>query len=242
MVIQLIPLRGPLDWALAHRQYIVARWLLGNGADVHHISARGWTPAFSLFGEESYHQNSCEEFLELLLGASFDNFNAQDGAGWTIMHRAAAWGNADHVKSLLARGATLDARMSNLGWTPIFCAVQFNNLSTFSEIVQNQPGFLAATDARGWTLLHVAVNASRLEMIQLLIELGADPHALSFPTASYIPEGMRNLSLTPGDIANIRGSTVLAAYLGALAASGHEVHTVANEKGDTLDLFWPSNS
>src|SRR5882757_7830454 len=153
MIIQLIYLRGPLDWALAHRQYIVARWLLDNRADVHHISARGWTPAFSLFGEESRHQNSCEEFLELLLGASFDNFNAQDGAGWTIMHRAAAWGNADHIKSLLTRGATLDIRMSNLGWTPIFCAVQFNNLSTFAEVVQNQPHFLAATGARGWTLL-----------------------------------------------------------------------------------------
>jgi ankyrin repeat protein len=132
--------------------------------------------------------------------------------------------------------------MSNLGWTPIFCAVQFNNLSTFAEVVQNQPHFLAATDARGWTLLHVAANASRLEMMRLLIGLGADPHALSFPTASYIPEGMSNISLTPGDIANIRGSAVLAAYLDALAASGYEVHVVANEKEDTLDLFWPSIS
>jgi ankyrin repeat protein len=115
MELRLISLRGSLDWALAHRQYVVARWLLDNRADIHHISARGWTPAFSLFGEESHHYESCEEFLELLLGASFNNFNAKDGAGWTVMHRAAAWGNADHIKSLIRRGASLDIRTSNVG-------------------------------------------------------------------------------------------------------------------------------
>ncbi|RDL41307.1 uncharacterized protein BP5553_01286 [Venustampulla echinocandica] len=88
----------PLDWALAHRQYAVARWLLENGADVHHISARGWTPLFSLFGAQPCHSGPCGEFLELFSAACFDDFNAQDRDGWTIMHRAAAFGNAEHIK------------------------------------------------------------------------------------------------------------------------------------------------
>jgi hypothetical protein len=80
-------------------------------------------------------------------------------------------------------------------------------------------------------------------MMRLLLRLGADPHTLSFPTAFPIPEDLRNLSLTPGDIANIRGSTIIAAYVDALAASGYEVHVVTDEKeGDKLDLFWTSVS
>jgi len=80
---------------LANRQLSVARWLVSNHADVHHISARGWTPVFSLFGDEPQHQASCDVFLELLSAASFDDFSAQDGNGWTVMHRAAAHGNGD---------------------------------------------------------------------------------------------------------------------------------------------------
>jgi ankyrin repeat protein len=212
----------------------VSRWLVENRADVHHISARGWTPAFSLFGSESCHQDSCEEFLELLSAASFSDFNAQDGDGWSIMHRVAAFGTADHIKSLISRKVSLDLRTTNLGWTPIFCAAQFNNLSTFTELIQYQPGLLAATDIRNWTLLHLAVNASSLDIMRVLIGLGADPHALSFPTAFYIPKDLSGLLLTPGDIARIRGPPIFTAYLDALAASGHEVHLVNS------DIFWPA--
>ncbi|KAF8860338.1 ankyrin [Acephala macrosclerotiorum] len=230
---------GTLDWALAHRQFSVARWLLENRADVHHISARGWTPAFSLFGAESRHQAPCEEFLELLSGAGFDDFNARDGEGWTILHRTAAYGTADQVKSLLARKASLTIRTKNLGWTPIFCAVHFNNLSTFMELITHQSNFLMAMDIRNWTLLHVAVNARRLDIMRLLIAYGADPHASTFPRRFFVPKDLRGRSLTPTEIAMARGTLVFQAYCDSLVENGYDL-CVKEAEDDTYDLFWPA--
>lgn len=114
-------------------------------------------------------------------------------------------------------------------------------MSTFTELVKHQSGGTEATDARQWTLLHAAVNAKSINIMRLLLQLGADPHALSLPTTVYIPKDLRGLSLTPGDIARIRGPAVLRAYVDALAANGHEVHVVDNgNEEDTYDIFWPA--
>ncbi|KAH8651856.1 ankyrin repeat-containing domain protein [Tricladium varicosporioides] len=231
---------SPLDWAFAHRQPLVARWLLRNRVDAHQISARGWTAPFSLFGDEPEHQAPCEEYLEIISAASFSDFDAQDGDGWTAMHRAAAFGNANQIRSLIARGASPKIQTRNLMWTPIFCAVQFNNMSTFEELTRHQPNFLTATDVRKWTLLHLAVESKRLNIMRLLIDLGADPRACSFPTCFFIPDDLNGLSLLPGDIARIRGTHILSTYLDALAVKGHDVQAVDDEQDNLLDLFWPA--
>lgn len=207
---------------------------------MHHISAKGWTPAFSLFGLESCNQDPCENFLELLSAASFDDFNAQDREGWTIMHRAAHLGTGNQIRSLISRNVSLDIQTNVLRWTPIFCSVLGNNLSTFAELIQYEPRLLEATDVRNWTLLHVAVNSGSLDIMRLLIQLGADPHALSYPTKSFIPKDLRSLSLTPGDIAKMRGLSIFTAYVNALAAIGHEVCVAHNREDNTLDIFWPA--
>ena len=75
------------------------------------------------------------------------------------MHRATAYGNADDIKSLIKKHASLDLRTIKLSWTPIFVVVQFGNVSTFNMLRKYCPDFLFITDVRKWTLLHVAVNA-----------------------------------------------------------------------------------
>jgi ankyrin repeat protein len=214
---------------------------LKNGVDVHHISARGWTPAFSLFGEEPEHQAPCEEFLEVISAASFSDLDAQDGDGWTAMHRAAAFGNANQIQALIARGASPKVRTRNLMWTPIFCAVQFNNMSTFKELTRHQANFLTATDVREWTLLHLAVESQNLEVMSCLIDLGADPCACSPPTQFSIHVDLEDMSLLPGDIAKIRGTRVLSAYLNALTAKGYDVQAMDDKQENTLDIFWPAS-
>ncbi|KAH9214426.1 hypothetical protein DL95DRAFT_409495 [Leptodontidium sp. 2 PMI_412] len=71
----------PLEWAFAHRKLHAACWLLNNKADVHHISARGWTAAFGLFGDALMYKALCDEFLDSLASASFVDFDAQDRDG-----------------------------------------------------------------------------------------------------------------------------------------------------------------
>ncbi|RDL32359.1 uncharacterized protein BP5553_08815 [Venustampulla echinocandica] len=231
---------SPLDWAFAHRQLSVVRYLLENRVDVHHISARGWTAAFSLFGEEPEHQAPCEEFLEVISAASFSDFDAQDGDGWTAMHRAAAFGNASQIKSLISRGASPKIQTRNLMWAPIFCAVQFNNMSTFKELTRYQPNFLTATDVRKWTLLHLAVESKSLDIMRFLIDLGADPRAYSSPTHFSIPDDLEDMSLLPEDIARVHGTHIFSNYLDALVAKGHDVQAVDDEQDNSLDLFWPA--
>jgi len=76
--------------------------------------------------------------------------------------------------------------------------------------------------------------------MRLLIDLGADAHALSSPTSFFISRDLGGHSLTPCDIARIHGPKVFSAYLEALKVKKHEVYPVNNEKEDSCDPFWPA--
>lgn len=238
---------GYLEWAFTHRKLAVARWLVNLlpnfKADVHHISARGWTAAFGLFGDvvdAPQYNAPCDDFLEFLSGSMFGDLNAQDIDGWSVMHRAAAYRTPQHVNSLLGRRASLETRTRGSGWTPPFCAVEFGNISTLKEIVKHSRLVLTVTDFDDWTLLHLAVSSKRLGIMRFLISRGADPHALSSPTF-YVPfDELENRPLTPMDIARYHGSLIFHCYVGALEAEGYDVQVVEDEQEDLPDVFWPS--
>ena len=98
--------RSPLEVAYWSRQISIARLLLAEGAEVHHINADGWTPAFRLFGFNSQASTPCDEYLEALAASSFTEVDAQDKEGWSCMHRAAAFGHAHHIRALMKLHAT----------------------------------------------------------------------------------------------------------------------------------------
>jgi ankyrin repeat protein len=154
------------------------------------------------------------------------------------MHRAAAFGHSGDIVALVNLHAPLDLMTIKASWPPIFCAVQFGNVSTFNELRKHHSDLLTMRDVREWTLLHVAVNAKQLEIIQLLISLGADPHARSLTTEFLVPDDIKGLSVTPGDIARLRGPLVLSTYTNALRANGHDLEVVADEIDNSDDIFW----
>lgn len=156
------------------------------------------------------------------------------------MHRAAVFGHTDDIKALVNLNTPIDLRTYKTCWTPIFCAAQYGNMATFNELRKYHPDLLAMRDIRHWALLHVAVNAKRLEIMELLISLGADPHAQTFSTEFFVPEDIKSFSVTAGDIARLRGLLVLSAYINALRVSGQEVDAVKDEIDDVEDLFWPA--
>jgi len=94
------------------------------------------------------------------------------------------------------------------------------------------------TDVRMWTLLHVAVNIKSLQLIRLLIDLGADPHVRSMATDYLVPEELKNIAVTPGDIALLRGPEVRLAYLEALKVNGHTVELWYDDSNGKEYLFW----
>ncbi|CZR69210.1 uncharacterized protein PAC_19110 [Phialocephala subalpina] len=236
-------IRSPLDRALSCRKMPVARLLMDRGAEFGHINSKGWTPAFSLFGTPSpgfLPRDSCGQYLEILAAASFTDFHAQDREGWSIMHRAAAFDTADQISVLLKRYTGLvDVQTYKLCWTPVFCAVQFGNTSTFHELWRHQRDSIAVVDGRRWTLLHVAANAGRLDIMKFLILEGADTQARTEATEFCVPSDLKGLSITPLQIAKLRGETVLSAFLDAMKAA--DVEVVKDEKGDIEEIFWPAS-
>lgn len=156
------------------------------------------------------------------------------------MHRAAAYGNGDDIRSLTAHGSSHMLCTLKLHWTPIFVAVRFKNISTFNELMRHTPpSFIWETDLRGWTLLHIAADVGNQEMIKLLLDLGACPHALSRPSSFLVPRGLENKSLTPKDIALNRGHEFYSHYINALKDTGFDIFVYDQEEED---IFWPAES
>ncbi|KAH7306146.1 ankyrin repeat-containing domain protein [Rhexocercosporidium sp. MPI-PUGE-AT-0058] len=230
-----------IQCAFAFSQIEIARILISNGTEIHHINAAGWTPAFHIFGTmPNPTLKSSHESLEILSSASFTDFDTQDVEGWTCMHRAAAYGRADDIKLLLKLNASAAIQTVKVCWTPIFCAVHFGNISTFDELRRLHANFLTLRDVRRWSLLHVAVNAKQGGMIEHLIGLGADPHARSLATQFLVPVALKGRSATPGDIALLRGREVVNRYVGALVKCGHDAHLSRDTPESETEIFWPA--
>ena len=213
--------------------------MIAKGIQVHQTNIHGWSSAFSVYNTHSQSEiKSSTEYLQILSSSAFTEFDIQDGEGWTCMHRAAAFGNAEDIQALLKLGGTPTLQTKNLAWMPIFCAVQFGNISTFSELSKEHPGFLHMRDIRQWTFLHIAVNARRLEMMKLLISLGSDPHARTMATKHFVPDDLKCLAVMPTQIARIRGDAVFDSYVKSLKKAGHSVDLVQSTEGELPDVFW----
>ena len=230
-----------MQWAIVYRRIEIARLLLAKGACCEHISLRGWNPIFYLYSGGQT-QSPSTEYLEMILGGYFTSINVQDAEGWTCLHRAAAFGSADDIETLIKFGASTSILNDRLEWTPNFCAVQFGNISTFTKLQKyTDPALLEQTDARGWTMLHVAANTGNLDMMTLLIKVGADPLALTEPSDKLVPAGLEGRTLSVAQIARNRGKEAVTAFVNALRASDWDVAVPFAEEGED-EIFWPAKA
>jgi len=90
---------------------------------------------------------------------------------------AAKEGDLDAVKSLIEKGADINAKDSD-GRTPLMYASSYG----YTEIVKlliEKGAYVDAKDPKGWTSLMYAVFDGNTETVKLLIEKGADVNAKS---------------------------------------------------------------
>jgi ankyrin repeat protein len=80
---------------------------------------------------------------------------------------------------------------------------------------------IQATDARGWTLLHIAASAGHDSIVRRLILLGADPHSSSIPFGSHMPESLFNRRCTPEEVAAAQSAERRERFLQALRDAGY---------------------
>lgn len=97
--------------------------------------------------------------------------------GWTPLHLASFFGQAETAEALLAHGAEVNTRSLNgMQNTPLHAAAAGHSkalikllLARGADVNARQPG--------GWTVLHAAAQNGDVQMILLLLDAGAELNA-----------------------------------------------------------------
>ncbi|KAH8587899.1 ankyrin repeat-containing domain protein [Bisporella sp. PMI_857] len=193
---------SPLDSAFTYGQVEVAQALLNKRADIHYINKRMWTAARHMF-EPQITRTCSIELLQICEDEGLDDWNEKDAKGWTILHRAAAFGRGKDIRKLLHLGASSLIATYAMKWLPIFCAVEYGNESTFDALVEEIPPWSlpGLTDVRGWTLLHLAAQHGSRNLITKLLQRGVRTDRRSIAHTKRLPDELRFRELVPEDIA-----------------------------------------
>lgn len=185
----------------------ICRRLLSHGADADLVNRYGWTLTHYIWSYPD-RNTSTEEILQLFDSCSSLTPDDLDTSGWSPLHRAAAFGNANDVRVLIRLGANPRRQVGLLNWSPLHLATLWRNNAVIEELVKPRCGLrINQPDDRGWSPLHIAANigAKSKKTMRRLLELGADPDQLSKSNTSCVPNALKNMRFTPGMAAKVRG-------------------------------------
>ena len=89
-------------------------------------------------------------------------------------------GDVDKVKEYLDRGADIEAKDNQYGWTPLICACIYNHTEVVSLLI-NSGAKIDATDPDGYTPLIWACSGdeNKMDIVKILLENDADLNAES---------------------------------------------------------------
>jgi len=203
----------PLHWATRADDGIVARLLVGAGANANAANRYGVTPLSLAAG------NASGDLVDVLLKAGADAKTViKDGE--TVLMAAARTGNARAVQLLIEHGAVVEAREALMGETALMWAAAENhpdaakvliahgadvNLRTsdlkFPKDRFGLEGVLTILPHGRWTPLMYAARQGSLEAARVLVDAGAELNARD-------PDNS-----TPAIIATINGHYDVAAML-----------------------------
>lgn len=112
--------------------------------------------------------------------------------GWMVLevmrkesiHHAAATGDVHELEAILDRHPEWLENRNRLDCTPLLTAVMKGQPETARLLLNRDADVratwnLVRTDDGAWTVLHIAANWNRVEMLDMLIDAGADINAIS---------------------------------------------------------------
>jgi ankyrin repeat protein len=123
------------------------------------------------------------EIADLLLAKNAD-VDAKTGKGETPLHYAASYGHKDIVELLLSNGVNVDVR-DGIGRTPLYDAAASSRIEEVRILLAEADVNMGTL--RGYTALSGAASHGREDIVQLLIDKGANVNAadLDGGTAMY---------------------------------------------------------
>ncbi len=134
-------------------------------------------PSFPQDFTVSVREGDVEKTKDLLSAERF-NINRTNQYGETLLHVACRYGQLEIVKMLVDMGATVSEK-DQYGCTPALVAAKGNHSEVVLALV-NELGCDSNTeDGRGCTLLHEACRHGWLEIVRILISMGAAVNKVS---------------------------------------------------------------
>lgn len=192
----------PLHHAAALGRTKAAALLIRAGADLQAKTTSDATPLW--FAAAGGHASTAR-----LLVRKGADLQVRDDGGGTVLHAAVFSGNGAVVSYLLNKrqGGLIEAR-DNKDRTPLTLAVIQGHRGVIEILLE--AGADLHVRGRTFTLLHLAADSGRLQIVRLLLEKGLSPTARS-------GDGK-----TPSDMALDQGHTKVAGYLDAQATLREE--------------------
>ncbi|KAL7298798.1 hypothetical protein TKK_0008542 [Trichogramma kaykai] len=196
----------PLHLALDHGLEKVAELLLINGADVNLPNAEGFT-ALHIICQKFFDDDLAELFFKISKERNQPlQIDARDKLGRTPLHLALQYGLIDTAELLLRNGANPNlADLEGLTSLHVICQREEDDnddelAKIFFAIIDDigQSVQVDAKDKLGRTPLQLAVSNLKLDVVEILLDQGADLSNFIFPTADRIdkrlqPEPNQNL-------------------------------------------------
>lgn len=143
--------RTPLHVAASKGQLSALRLLLDTGVDINQPSGEGTRAAHAATESANY------AVISFLVEEGVD-LDAQDDLGHTVLHNAAERGDAEAIELLIAGGADMEVRSFRA-----------------EEVFGRSPSFNSNETPFDATPLCFAVRATGEQVVDLLLERGADP-------------------------------------------------------------------
>jgi ankyrin repeat protein len=120
--------------------------------------------------------NGSLDIAELLLKKA--EVNVISAEGFTPLHCAALSGNASLVSALINRGANVNT-VDHLGYNALAFAVREGHLKAATALLSAKANVNSRIVEDDLSILHIAVLCNRRDVLKLLLDNGADVHAVT---------------------------------------------------------------
>jgi len=188
---------NPLASAVVCSQKEIVKWLVSQGADCNKKDGTGTTP---LHLSVQWNWVSDSVIIDYLL-EGHANPNVLNDAGETPLHSAIKRHRKQHVLKFLSRGASPNKGVVQTGKTPVMLASESGQIDILVALTETYKADLQLRDRAGNTILHHAVQAGHIPVVEYL--LGNNCH----------PNVTNSERLTPIKIAVSKGHTKIVSML-----------------------------